>query len=109
VVVKERDGSDRSTENIDGADLVREVTNEVLEGGEVIRGTMRLVPAGPKKSESSEKDPKDVDASLEDENEEQSPGFGVPSSMGKTGAGIVDVPVAWANLWTTSDRVELWV
>jgi hypothetical protein len=109
VALKERDGSDRSTENIDGADLVREVTNEVLEGGEVIRGTTWLVPVGPQKSEPNEEDSKDVESSSENENEEQSPGLSVPSSVGKTGAGIVDVPVAWANLWTTSDRVELWV
>ena len=109
VVVKKRDRSDRGTEKIDGVDLVREVTNEVLEGGEVIKGAMRLAPAGPKKSELSEKDPEDVHARLENENEEQSPGPGAPLGTSKTGDGIIGVPVAWANVWTTNDRVELWV
>ena len=92
-------------------DLVREVTNEVLESGEVIRGTMRLAPARSKKSESSEKDSKNVLAGLENENEENSPGLGVPSGTSKTGDdGIVPgVPVAWANVWATNNRVELWV
>ena len=108
MVVKKRDWSDRGTENFYGVDLVREVTNEILEGGEVIRGTMRLAPDGPKKSESREKDSKDILVGLENENEENSPGLGVPSGMGKTGDdAIVGVPVAWANVWTTNGRVEL--
>ena len=97
-------------ENINGADLVREVIDEVLEGGEVVKGTMRLVPAGSKRSESNEKDSMDTDTSSgEIEHEGQSPIPRSPSNKGKAKGGTVNVPVAWANLWTTNDRVELWI
>lgn len=107
VIKKTTDGSDELTENIDGVDLVREVTDEIFEGGEVIKGTTRLVPVGSKESESSGKDSADVDMSPDDEG--QSPTPSVPSNKGKLEAGGVSLPVAWANLWTTNHRVELWV
>ena len=109
VVLKNRDVSDKGTENIDGVNLVREVADEVLEGGEVIRGTMRLVPAGSKKSQLNENDSKVVDTPLQSRDDGQSPVFNVPSGKDKTEDGTASVPVAWANVWTTKDRVELWI
>jgi len=103
VIVKGRDGS---IEGPNGEELVREVTDKVLESGEVIRGTMRLIPAGPRRSKSSEKDSTDVD---EPHEEGQSSMHDVPSNKGKTEDGTMSIPPAWANVWTTNDRVELWV
>ena len=105
-----RGGSDEDPENTDGAGLVREITSEVLEGGEVIKGAVRLVPAGSKKLKSSEKDLMGIDASSK-----ESEGEGLPqtpdvlSSKSRTTDETVDVPIAWANVWTTNDHVELWV
>jgi len=107
VIKKATGGFHNVTENIDGADLVREVTDEVLEGGEVMKGTIRLVPAGSRESESSGKESTDIGISPEDEG--QSPTPSVPSDKGKLEDGTFSIPVAWANLWTTSHRVELWV
>lgn len=106
VVKKTTDGPNNVTEHIDGVDLIREVTDEVLEGGEVMKGTIRLVPAG-SKSEPSGKDPTDIGISPEDEG--QSPTPSVPSNKGKLEDGTFSIPIAWANLWTTNHRVELWV
>ena len=106
VVKKATDGFNNITETIDGADLVREVTDEVSNGGEVIKGTIRLVPAGSRESESSGKDSTDIGISPEDEG--QSPTPSVPSNKGKLEDGPY-IPVAWANLWTTNHRIELWV
>lgn len=92
MIVKKRDGSD----NVGGEDLVREMIDEVLEGGEVIKGTVRLTPTGSKKPKSSE-------------GEGQTPIPGIPSNKDKTGGGTAGVPVAWSNVWTMNDRVELWV
>jgi len=99
-VKRPTDGSNVTIENIDGVDLVREVTAEVLEGGDVIKGIMRLVPAG-------SDEPTDVRMSPGDEGQLPTPN--VPSSGGKLDDGALSVPVAWANLWTTNHRVELWV
>ena len=107
VVKKTTDGSNNITENIDGMDLVREVTDEVLEGGEVVKGTTRLVPVGSNESESSGKDSTDVGMPPDDEG--QSPTPSVPPSNGKPEDVIFGLPVAWANLWTTNHRVELWI
>jgi len=89
-----------------GTEMVGEVTDKVLEGGEVIKGTMRLVPTGPTKSRSNERSPIDVDGSS---SEGQSPTPSVPSNKGETEDGTVTLPPAWANVWTTNDHVELWV
>ena len=107
VVKKTTTRPDNVTEHIDGVDLVREVTDEVLEGGEVMKGTIRLVPAGSKESEPSEKDSTDIGISPEDG--EQSPTPSVPANKDKLEDGTFSIPVAWANLWTTNHRVELWV
>lgn len=104
VVKKATDGLRNVTENIDGTDLVREVTDEVMEGGKVIKGTIRLVPAGSRESEPRGKDSTDIGISPEDEG--QSPTPNVPSDRDD---GTFSIPVAWANLWTTNHRVELWV
>lgn len=109
-VIVRRGGFDKGTENIDGVDLVREITDEVSEGGEVVKGTMRLVRAEHKKPKSSESDSMDIDAPPEEsEDEGQSPTPRVPSDKGKAEDGTAGVPVAWANVWTTNDRVELWI
>ena len=105
VVKKAADGFNNVTEKIDGVGLVREVTDEVSEGGEVIKGTIRLVPVESRESESSGKDSTDVGISPEDEAQTPS----VPSNKGKLEDGTFSIPVAWANLWTTNHRVELWV
>ena len=109
MVLKNRNESDKGTENIDGVNLVREVTDEVLEGGEVIKGTTRLVPAGSAESQLNENDSKVVDTPLESRDDGQSPVLNVPSGKDKTEDGTPSVPVAWANVWTTKDRVELWI
>jgi len=103
VIVKEGDKTNKSA---DGTGLAREVVDEVLEGGELIRGTIRLAPAGSRKSKSGEGESADLDGSSE---EGQSPILDAPSSEDKTEAGTVSIPPAWANVWTTNDRVELWV
>ena len=108
-VYTKRGGSDEDPENTDGMGLVREITSEVLEGGEVIKGAVRLVPAGSKKLKSSEKDLMGIDASSESEGEGLPQTPGVLSSKSITTDGTVDVPIAWANVWTTNDHVELWV
>ena len=102
LVFKKRDGSDKGAENIDGVDLVRRVIDAVSGEGEVIKGTIQLVSAGSEKSESSSTG---FDAS----SEEQSPTLGVPLSKNRPEDGTVNVPVAWVNVWTTNNRVELWV
>lgn len=106
VVAKRREGSNKATEDDSGPDLVREVTDELLEGGEVVKGTIRLVPAESNESKSSEKHPADTNASPKGNGDEgQSPTPSIPSNED----GTVNIPVAWANVWTTDDRIELWV
>ena len=107
MIVNKGDGSDKATESTDGAGLVREVIDEVSEGGEVVKGTIRLVPVIPKNPVSSE------DATVADASSKESGDGGqssipdIPSS--KTKGGTAHVPNGWANVWTTNDRVELWV
>jgi len=93
------------TENVDGVYLVREVTDVVLEGGELHKGTTRLVPVGSKESESSGRDSTSVGALSDDEG--QSPTPNAPPSGGELEDGPFGLPVAWANLWTTNHRVEM--
>jgi len=76
--------------------MVREVIDEVLEGGEVIKGTVRLAPTRSKKPKSSD-------------GEGQKPISAVPWNKDKSRGETASIPVAWSNVWTTNDRVELWV